>query len=127
MANNKKKKRAKKTQTKHNHNIERWVIVPDIHASVSGEHDADSLATVAEFMASRRFDGYLNLGDLIDFSIISSHNIGNLRDVEGGRILEEYRVLMPSSPNMRRLSGVIIPRQRWCCSKAITNIAFNDI
>jgi hypothetical protein len=63
--------------------IETWIIVPDIHASVPGEHDADSLATVPDFMASRRFDGYLNLGDLIDFSIISSHNIGNLRGVEG--------------------------------------------
>ncbi len=72
--------------------IETWIIVPDIHASVRGEHDADALATVAEFMESRRFDGYLNLGDLIDFSIISSHNIGNLKAVEGGRILEEYRV-----------------------------------
>jgi predicted phosphodiesterase len=67
-------------------------ILPDIHASVSGEHDADALATVAEFMQSRRFDGYVCLGDLIDFSIISSHNIGNLRGVENGRILEEYRV-----------------------------------
>jgi len=68
------------------------VIIPDIHCSVSGSHDADSLATVAEFLHDQHFDGYINLGDLIDFSIISSHNIGNLREVEGGRILEEYRV-----------------------------------
>jgi hypothetical protein len=58
---------------------------------IAGEHDANALATVADFMASRKWDGYLNLGDLIDFSVISSHNIGNLREVENGRILEEYR------------------------------------
>jgi hypothetical protein len=75
----------------HESKIEKWIIVPDIHASVNGEHDADALAAVADFMASRKWDGYLNLGDLVDFSIISSHNIGNLRAVEGGRILEEYR------------------------------------
>jgi hypothetical protein len=32
------------------------------------------------------------LGDLCDFGIISSHNLGNLREVEGGRLLEEYKV-----------------------------------
>jgi hypothetical protein len=58
---------------------------------VDGCHDANALAAVEEFMASQRWDGYLNLGDLIDFGIISSHNLGNLRAVEGGRILEEYR------------------------------------
>ncbi|MGO9399901.1 MAG: hypothetical protein ACLP19_18970 [Xanthobacteraceae bacterium] len=77
---------------KNKNKIERWIIVPDIHASVDGEHDANALAVVEEFMASRRWDGYLNLGDLIDFGIISSHNFGNLRAVEGGRILEEYKV-----------------------------------
>ncbi len=56
------------------------------------EHDADSLAAVEDFMKSRHFDGYLNLGDLIDFSIISLHNIGKLREIENGRILEEYKV-----------------------------------
>ena len=64
----------------------------------SGEHDADALATVADFMASRKFDGYLNLGGLIDFSIISSHNMGNLRAVASSKNIV---LQMPSSPNTR--------------------------
>ena len=77
---------------KRTNNIETWIILPDIHASVDGCHDANALACVEEFMASRKWDGYLNLGDLFDFGIISSHNKDNLRAVEGGRILEKYRV-----------------------------------
>ena len=71
---------------------ETWIVIPDIHTSVSREHDELSLGAVEQFMASKRFDGYLNLGDLLDFVIISSHNIGNLREVEGGRIFEEYKI-----------------------------------
>jgi hypothetical protein len=82
----------KQPPTTKTNQIATWIILPDVHASVTGEHDADALAAVSDFMRSRSFDGYLNLGDLIDFSIISSHNVGNLRAVEGGRILEEYNV-----------------------------------
>lgn len=92
MVTTKKNKKLQRPRPTKKNNIERWIVLPDIHASVDGEHDANALATVEEFIASRRWDGYLNLGDLIDFSIISSHNIGNLRAVEGGRILEEYKV-----------------------------------
>ena len=72
--------------------IQRWIIVPDIHASVSQEHDEKALAAAEDFMSGRKWDGYLNLGDLCDLSIISHHNKTNLRIVEKGRILEEYRV-----------------------------------
>jgi hypothetical protein len=72
--------------------IQWWIIVPDIHASLSQEHDEKALGAAEEFMSSRKWDGYLNLGDLCDFGIISHHNKSNLRIVEKGRILEEYRV-----------------------------------
>jgi hypothetical protein len=71
--------------------VQTWIVLPDIHASVTQEQDERSLAAVEDFMQSRPWDGYLNLGDLIDFSIISSHNATNLRAIEQGRILEEYR------------------------------------
>jgi hypothetical protein len=89
----KRKPRSNRSSTtkKQPNKIERWIVIPDIHCSVSGSHDADSLATVAEFLKTQRFDGFINLGDLIDFSIISHHNLETLRAVEGGRILEEYR------------------------------------
>ena len=102
--NNKKTKRpTQKSKTKVHDNImhqkqppakiERWIVIPDIHCSVAGDHDVYALATAEEFMASQVWDGYLNLGDLIDFGIIAiNHNVNNLRAVEGGRILEEYKV-----------------------------------
>src|SRR5579862_2762600 len=90
---NKRPRQTKTTTTKNDdRRIERWLILPDIHASVAGDHDIAALQTVEAFMADQKWDGYLNLGDLIDFGIISAHNTMNLREVEGGRILEEYRV-----------------------------------
>jgi hypothetical protein len=43
-------------------------------------------------MQSERWDGWLQLGDLMDLSIISSHSAGKLRELECGRILAEYQV-----------------------------------
>jgi hypothetical protein len=37
--------RSKKPPPKKN-KIERWIILPDLHSSVNGEHDANALATV---------------------------------------------------------------------------------
>jgi hypothetical protein len=87
-----KKKRKKPKPHGDPNRLAQWIIVPDVHASVSGEHDGDSLATVERFMQSKRFDGYLNLGDLCDFGIISTHNANRLREIEGGRIMDEYKI-----------------------------------
>ncbi|MBR1146666.1 metallophosphoesterase [Bradyrhizobium sp. AUGA SZCCT0431] len=67
--------------------IKRWLVLTDIHAPYE---DKRSLAAVEKLMADLRFDGYLNLGDFIDFDCISSHNKNNLRAVEGKRIHLEY-------------------------------------
>jgi hypothetical protein len=107
-------RRLKKTPPKKT-KIERWIILPDIHASVSGEHDANALACVEEFMASQKWDGYLNLGDLLVFGIISSHNIGNLREVEGGRILEEYRVADAILTKHEKIIRGNNRKLAWCC------------
>jgi hypothetical protein len=85
-------KRKKPKRNDQPNRLSRWIILPDVHASVAGDHDEDSLATVETFMRSKWFDGYLNLGDLCDFGIISSHNAGKLREVEGGRIMNEFNV-----------------------------------
>jgi hypothetical protein len=73
--------------------IENWLIVNDIHASVNQEQDETALAAMEDFASSKRWDGYANLGDLTDFSIISKHtkNKNDLRAMEKGRILEELR------------------------------------
>jgi hypothetical protein len=63
------------------------LILPDLHVP---EHDGRSLAAVEQFMADYRWDGIVNLGDFLDLSCISSHNIGKLRLVEGQRVQQEY-------------------------------------
>jgi hypothetical protein len=51
--------RSKKPPPKKN-KIERWIIVPDLHSSVNGEHDPNGLCTVEyKFVASHTLDGYL--------------------------------------------------------------------
>ncbi len=41
-------------------------------------------------MADYRFDGYILIGDFLDFDCISSHNQNNLRAVEGKRLFADY-------------------------------------
>src|ERR1051326_432064 len=69
--------------------IKRWIILPDLQLPY---HDEKSLTAVEKLMADYRFDGYLQIGDLMDFDCISSHNKNNLRAVEGKRIMADYDV-----------------------------------
>src|SRR5262245_65877354 len=41
-------------------------------------------------MGDYRFDGWINIGDFLDFDCISSHNLNNLRAVENKRIFADY-------------------------------------
>lgn len=50
--------------------IERWVILPDMQVPYE---DKRSLAAVESYMAAHRWDGYLNLGDFLDFNELSSY------------------------------------------------------
>ena len=70
--------------------IRRWIVLPDIHLPY---HDRDSLAAVEKMMGDYKFDGWLCLGDLMDFNVISNHNLNNLRVVEGQRIMSDYRIV----------------------------------
>src|SRR5436305_13630025 len=67
--------------------IERWIVLPDLQVPY---HDKRSLAAVEKLMADFRFDGYLQIGDFMDFDCISSHNKNNLRAVEGKRLMADY-------------------------------------
>lgn len=68
---------------------EAWIIIPDMQVPF---HDKRSLAAVEKFMAAHRWDGYLNIGDFMDFDQISSFNKNNLRAIEGRKILKDYEV-----------------------------------
>lgn len=67
--------------------IETAIVLSDLHLPY---HDVKSLAAVEKFMADRRFDYYINLGDLIDFDYISKYNEHNKRGNEGKRIRKDY-------------------------------------
>jgi predicted phosphodiesterase len=69
--------------------LRRVIVLPDPHIPV---HDTRSIGAVEDMMSDHRFDGWICLGDLLDFNCISSHNINNLRAVEGQRIQADYKV-----------------------------------
>jgi hypothetical protein len=69
--------------------IQRYIVLPDIHCPYE---DKKSLAAVESLMGDYFFDGYIQIGDLLDLDCISSHNIGNLRGVENKRIFDDYKV-----------------------------------
>jgi predicted phosphodiesterase len=69
--------------------LSRWLVIPDTHIPF---HDKKSLTAIEKLMADYKFDGWLHLGDLMDFNSISSHNLNNLRAVEGQRILSDYKI-----------------------------------
>lgn len=68
--------------------IKRAIVISDIHAPYENK---GALKAVEKFMANQRFDYYINLGDLVDLDCISHHTKGKLRQVEGKRILEDYK------------------------------------
>jgi hypothetical protein len=48
---------------------QRWIILPDMQVPYE---DKRSLAAVEKYMAAYKWDGYLNLGDFLDFNELSS-------------------------------------------------------
>jgi hypothetical protein len=70
--------------------IYRVVCLPDLHVP---DHDARSLAAVNKFIQENGpWELLIYLGDVLDMNSISSHNINNLRAVEGQRLLADYRI-----------------------------------
>lgn len=63
------------------------IIIPDMQVPF---HDQETMKAVEKFMAAHRWDVYLNLGDFMDFDMISKFNKEALRLLEGRRIQEDY-------------------------------------
>lgn len=55
-------------------------------------HDKRSLAAVEKYMAAHKWDGYLNIGDFMDFDFISSFNKDSARLIEGKRFWKDYKI-----------------------------------
>lgn len=65
--------------------ISRWIILPDMQIPY---HDEKSLAAVENYIAAHRWDGWLQIGDFLDFDTISSFNYGKPR-ITANRYLNE--------------------------------------
>jgi hypothetical protein len=78
----------KKKERGDNPPLKTWLILPDLHVPY---HDEKSLVAVERFMQSRKWDGWLCLGDFVDLDLISHHNLTNYREKEGQRILQQYK------------------------------------
>lgn len=66
---------------------ERWIILPDVHLP---REDKAALAAVEAYMADHRWDGWVQLGDLIDFDELSRWQDGNRRLDKTGAIEKSY-------------------------------------
>ena len=82
--------------------VQRWIILPDLQVPY---HDIDSLAAVEAYMVAHRWDGWLCLGDFLDFNELSSYVKGKPGAVKtqddvaqtfaaGNRILDRHRELL---------------------------------
>jgi len=87
----------------------RWIILPDMQVPYE---DKRSVAAVEKYMTAHKWDGYLNLGDFLDFNELSSHVIGkpgavteNVADTfaEGRRILRRHATLIRQKNNHARM------------------------
>lgn len=79
--------------------LARWIVLPDMQVPYE---DKDTLRAVEAYMGDHRWDGYLNIGDFLDFEEISSFNVGkpgaiNLSEVNasasftaGNKILDRH-------------------------------------
>lgn len=69
--------------------IYRVLVLPDAHVP---NHDVKTHKTVLNFMRDNKFDECVDLGDFMDFDMISRFTADALRQLEGKRILKDYEI-----------------------------------
>ncbi len=69
--------------------LKRWIVLSDLQVPF---HDPKSLKAVEAYMASHRWDGYLQVGDFLDFDAISSFNFGKPRLTENRRVKNDIQI-----------------------------------
>lgn len=83
--------------------IKSAIVLPDIHFPYQ---DNKSLRAVEKYIGEQKDLSYLILlGDLVDLSCISDHNIGNLRAIENKKIFNEYTLAENFLANLRKICG----------------------
>lgn len=68
---------------------ERWLILPDMQIPY---HDVKSLDAVLEYASDIRWDGFIQLGDFMDWDFISRWTVDNKRSTEGESFAEQYDI-----------------------------------
>ena len=87
--------------------MQQWIILPDIHVP---HHDKKSLAAVEKYMAAHRWDGWLQLGDLLDFNELSSYVAG-----KPGAVTEETADTFAGGRSLlERHAGILRKRNPKC-------------
>ena len=87
--------------------VERWLILPDIHVP---DEDKRAYGAVLNYASDHKYDGFIQLGDWVDFNTISSHNKGILGKVEGNRIQKDFLALENSISEIRQVLGPKVPK-----------------
>lgn len=72
--------------------MKRLLVLPDLHVRPKGENGEDplTLRAVERYMKEQAWDEVIQLGDFMDFNVISSHNKDNLRAVAGSSVRKDY-------------------------------------
>ena len=92
--------------------VERWIVLPDIHVPYE---DKKTLAVVEKYMADQKWDGYIQLGDLLDLDSISRFSEGLAGEIEnlrvdmdfdrGYKLLKRHRQIVGDHCEMVMLEG----------------------
>lgn len=74
----------------------KYLVVADPHVlmenrMIAGVNIKTNNAIVKYMEDEGGWDGYINLGDTFDLNVISDHNKGKLKLVEGQRLMDDYR------------------------------------
>jgi len=86
---------------------ESWLVLPDMHVRASGKGGLDlrTWDAVLRYASDHEWAGVLQLGDLGDWNVISDHNKGKPRLIEGQRIEDEYKAIATKLGELRDAVG----------------------
>lgn len=81
---------------------QRWIVLPDTHLPYE---DRATLRALESYMADHKWDGWIHLGDLIDFNELSRFEAGNNRLDKVGAIQRSYAATAAFLDRHRKLVG----------------------
>ena len=82
---------------------ERWIVLPDVHLPFE---DKATMRAVESYISDHKWDGWLQLGDLIDFNELSRFEASNNRLDKVGAIQKSYAATASFLDRHRALIGL---------------------